>query len=197
MVLSSVLNQGSRLLRSPAVLGAAACRGTFRGQQAQGASPCAAAPAAWTTVRAVGVHHRTFWDWSGTGKGGDQGNSKGSGGAADDGCGGGSGGGIPRNGKGKPGGSSERRAVLFQIHPRFCTNQDTKIALLSFALFPTSSSCNIDIYVDMETLYELRKGVARSGAPALTSVTGQDSQVTANMRRNLSGAFLKTEPAKP
>ncbi|CAB1117057.1 unnamed protein product [Ectocarpus sp. CCAP 1310/34] len=103
MVLSSILNHGSRLLRSPAVLNAAACRGTFRGQQAQRASPCAAAPAAWTTVRAVGVHHRTFWDWS---KGGDQGSSKGSGGAADGGGGGGSGSGIPRNGKGKPGGSN-------------------------------------------------------------------------------------------
>lgn len=123
MVLSSVLNQGSRLLRSPAVLGAAACRGNFRGQQAQRASPYAAAPAAWTTVRAVGVHHRTFWDWSGTGKGGDQGSSKGSGGAADGGGGGGSDGGIPRNGKGKPGGSSERQELSFFKNSRACTNQ--------------------------------------------------------------------------
>lgn len=75
------------------------------------ASPSPTAPSAWITIRVAGVHHRTFWDWSGTGKGGDQGSGKGGTGAANDGDGGGgsgsSGGGNPRNGK--PGGSSEFR----------------------------------------------------------------------------------------
>eukprot|EP00752_Nemacystus_decipiens_P005164 g4687.t1 len=105
MVLSSVLNQGSRLLRSPAVLGAAAGRGAFRNaQQTCRAAPSPSASGAWTTVR-VGVHHRAFWDWSGAGKGGDQGGAKGSGGAA--GNGGRSGGGnAGHDGKGKFGGSN-------------------------------------------------------------------------------------------
>ena len=106
MVLSFVFNQGSRLLRSPAVLGAAAGRGAFRNAQQTCRAPSpSAAGATWTTVR-VGVHHRAFWDWSGAGKGGDQGGPKGGGGAADN--GGRSGGGnAGHEGKGKFGGSSE------------------------------------------------------------------------------------------
>lgn len=108
MVLSSVLNQGSRLLRSPAVLGAAAGRGAFRNaQQTSRAAPSpSAAAGAWSTVR-VGVHHRAFWDWSGAGKGGDQGAPKGSGGAAGNGGRSGGGGNAGHEGKGKFGGSSE------------------------------------------------------------------------------------------
>eukprot|EP00903_Cladosiphon_okamuranus_P015213 g14061.t1 len=107
MVLCSILNQGSRLLRSPTVLGAAAGRGAFRkaGQTCRAApSPSAAVGGSWTTVR-VGVQHRAFWDWSGAGKGGDKGGPKGSGGAAENGgrSGGGSGG---QEGKGKFGGSN-------------------------------------------------------------------------------------------
>lgn len=113
MVLSSVLNQGSRLLRSSAALGAAAGRGgrgAFRnGQQTCRAAPSPSAVASgpcWTTVRVVGVNHRAFWDWPG--KGGDQGSSpKGSGGAAEDGGRSGGGGGPGNDGKGKFGGSSE------------------------------------------------------------------------------------------
>lgn len=101
MVLSSVLNQGSRLLRSPAVLGAAVGRGGAlrNGQQTcLRPQPSPASVGVWTTVR-VGVHHRAFWDWSGAGKGGDQGGAnKGSDGAAE------SGGDSSR---GKFGGSSE------------------------------------------------------------------------------------------
>lgn len=60
----------------------------------------------------VGVHHRAFWDWSGAGKGGDQGGAdKGSDGAAE------SGGDSSR---GKFGGSSESSGLFtaFMTHPR-------------------------------------------------------------------------------
>lgn len=125
-MLSSVLNQGSRLLRCPAVRGAAVGRGAFRsGQQAQHQcqpTPLSAAAGTWTTVRVVGVHHRAFWDWSGAGsKGGDKGNAKGSGGAADNDGGGCGGGGNPRSDGKKPGGSSENwghpRTLVYEALP--------------------------------------------------------------------------------
>lgn len=102
MVLSSVLNQGSRLFRSPAVVGVAVSRGGLRNRQH--AQHCCQfrGPSGPTPRVATGIHHRSFWDWRGAGKGrdqaGDQGSAKGAG------AGSGSSKGV--GGKGSPGGST-------------------------------------------------------------------------------------------
>ncbi|CAM9800412.1 unnamed protein product [Laminaria digitata] len=102
MVLSSVLNQGSRLFRSPTVVGAAVSRGGLRSTQ-QAQHCCQFRGTSGPTLRvAAAVHHRSFWDWRGAGKGSDQGGDQGS--AKGAGAGSGSSKGV--GGKGGPGGST-------------------------------------------------------------------------------------------
>lgn len=116
MVLSSVLNQGSRLFRSPAVVGAAVSRSGLRSRQH--AQHCCQfrGPSGPTLQVAAGIHHRSFWDWRGAGKGSDQGGGQGSA----KGAGAGSGNSKGVGGKGNPGGSTseflqqeEQIAVFF------------------------------------------------------------------------------------
>ena len=106
MVLSSVLNQGSRLFRSPTVVGVAVSRGGLRSsrQQAQHCCQFRGTPSSFArpTLAAAGFHHRSFWDWRGPGKGSDQGGDQG--GAKGAGAGSGSSKGV--GGKGSPGGST-------------------------------------------------------------------------------------------
>ncbi|CAN0180341.1 unnamed protein product [Ascophyllum nodosum] len=75
MVLSSVLRQGSRLPRCPAVLGVGigVARSPFANRHAQQHHLFRSS----SSVKPIlfGVYPRSFWDWRGSGKGGEQGDS--------------------------------------------------------------------------------------------------------------------------
>ena len=102
MVLSSVLNHGSRLFRSPVVVGAVVSRGGL-GSRQQAQHCCQFRGASGPALRVpTAIHHRSFWDWRGTGKGSDQGGDQGSA----KGTGAGSGSSKGAGGKGRPGGST-------------------------------------------------------------------------------------------